>query len=322
VSGTVTGTASLSTAMAKLIGEHPADYSSLGLAPAGDLDGDGFADFLVTAFYDDTVAPDAGAVYLIHGPVSGTRSLAGSNAKLLGEAEYDKAGYGVATGDVDGDGTTDIVVPAFGADGAGGGEEGKVYVILSEPSGNFDLRFSDAVIAGTTVGEQFGKSIAVLDADADGYDDILAGGPGNSAVAHEQGAAYLFAGPLDSDRTVDDATWSVYGAEELEGVGLTVGPAGDVNADGVEDLLVGAQHGTTTHYSQAALFYGPVTGSVTLSNADFLMSAEAAVDDAGWAVGGVGDLNGDSLDDFVVGAPGYSVVSWQGAGYLWYGGGF
>ncbi|MFH1463757.1 MAG: MopE-related protein [Pseudomonadota bacterium] len=116
----------LSSADAKLTGEHNSDRAGYVLA-AGDVDGDGFDDIAASAPWVDTGGTSAGLVYLLSGPQSGTSTLAGASARLVGEDAYDIAGRAVALGDADGDGLLDIFVGAPG-EGMGGSYGGETYL--------------------------------------------------------------------------------------------------------------------------------------------------------------------------------------------------
>ena len=110
------GTISLGFADAKLTGEATYDYAGYSVSGAGDVNGDGWDDLLVGADGEDFGGTVAGAAYLVLGPVSGTVDLGASDAKLSGEAGGDYAGVSVSgAGDVDGDGSDDLLVGALGA---------------------------------------------------------------------------------------------------------------------------------------------------------------------------------------------------------------
>src|SRR6185436_16216403 len=128
VLGPVTGTVDLSLARAKLLGEAALDFAAA-VAGAGDVDADGHDDLLVGASANDSAAIDAGATYLVLGPVTGTLGLADADAKLVGEAAGDGAGWSVAgTGDVDADGHADLLIGAP-YDDEGSKQAGAVYVV-------------------------------------------------------------------------------------------------------------------------------------------------------------------------------------------------
>jgi hypothetical protein len=117
VLGPVTGSLDLSFADAKLVGERPLDYTNK-VSGAGDVDRDGHDDVLVGVYYNDEGGLDAGAAYLVLGPVTGTLDLSRADVKLVGEKTYDWAGASVSgAGDVDGDGRADLLVGAPWTDG-------------------------------------------------------------------------------------------------------------------------------------------------------------------------------------------------------------
>jgi hypothetical protein len=113
VLGPVTGDFDLSLADAKLVGEDELDYAGQGVSGAGDVDGDSHDDFLVGAWGNDEGGIDAGAAYLVLGPVTGTSDLSRADAKFVGERDRDNAGWSVSgAGDVDADGRADLLIGA------------------------------------------------------------------------------------------------------------------------------------------------------------------------------------------------------------------
>src|SRR5215218_6033957 len=108
--------------------------------------------------------------------------------------------------------------------------------------------------------------------------------------------------------------------------GFHVGPAGDLDNDGFEDVIVGAFLDPTTGPSAGAAYvlYGPIgSGAIDLAEADAKLVAELTGDFASEGFAGVGDLDGDGFDDFVIGAPGslpgQPGVPFPGAAYVFYG---
>jgi hypothetical protein len=123
--GPVTGRVDLSLADAKLVGESAADYAGISVTGAEDVNRDGFDDVLVGAWGRGSFT---GAAYVLFGPVAGTIDLSAADAKFTGEDWEDAAGWSVALlGDIDGDGTSDICIGAYGADGG----TGAAYVITT-----------------------------------------------------------------------------------------------------------------------------------------------------------------------------------------------
>ncbi len=190
--GPLSGETELGDAHARFIGERATDSAGISVSLTGDVDGDGYHDILLGASDQDSGAPDAGAVYLVSGPITGDLDLALADSRLLGEEEGDIAGYSTASpGDIDGDGFDDILVGAPGAD-RGGDAAGMVYLVLGPITGEFDLGAADALLVGENAMDLAGICVTGAgDMDGDHHADILLGAIGNGTGAYRGGAAYL-----------------------------------------------------------------------------------------------------------------------------------
>ncbi len=313
------GVQQLADADAKLVGERSDDWSGRGVSQAGDVDLDGYDDILVAAWGEDSGGREAGAAYLLRGPITGTMSLASADAKLIGESAGDYAGKPAAgAGDVNGDGLPDIIVGAY-CEGSGGYQAGAAYLVLGPVSGNIDLSTADAKFLGIAAGDETGKHLAGnFDADGDGLTDLIIGAAQQDMGGSSAGAAYLIYGPVTG--TVDLATADalLVGEDAGDEAGKSVS-ASDLDGDGVADLLVGASGDDDggTDGGAAYVIMGPVTGMLDLSAADAKLVAESADDYAGKFICGVGDTNADGLEDFMVGASRHDITgSNDGAAYL------
>ncbi len=311
-------------AVAKVMGQKAGDLAGSAVAGIGDVTGDGVPDIAVGApghnTDDGTRDGTEGALYFVSGTSTGNIGLAGSYAKLIAEDHGDFVGAAVdSAGDVNGDGHPDVIIGAVGSENTGD-YSGGAYVVSQQLSGTHAIRDVAARISGGAEGDYLGASVGgVGDLNGDGYDDVAVGAFGRDDGGTEGGALYVFYGPIDSDRDISQADAVVIGGPG-ELVGFSVSHAGDLNGDGLDDLLLGAP--SVGGAGAAYVFYGPVTGQLDTSMADAVLLGENLGDEAGTAVAGVGDMNGDGVGDVLVGAPGFdSAIGGElaGAAYIVFG---
>ncbi len=302
--GPISGDRSLSGAAIRLLGEAEGDQAGHSVAAAGDTNGNNYADLLVGAPYNDESGDDAGMAYLVQGPLSAELDLAQADARLMGEARSDRAGWCVSgAGDVDANGFDDILVGAYGED-SGEGEAGAVYLLLSPLRGHLRLDEADAKLMGEAASDHAGASIAAAgDTDGDGYDDILLGATGDDDGGSEAGAAYLVLGPVSGELSLESADAKLQGESTSDYTG-TVAGAGDLDSDGYDDLLVGApmQDEGARDGGLVYIVHGPLLASRSLSEADVTLASRESFAYAGSALAAPGDVNGDGWPDLLVGA--------------------
>ncbi|MFN7147766.1 MAG: integrin alpha, partial [Myxococcota bacterium] len=177
--GPVLDTLLASEADAVRHGTGRSDGAGFGLAGGGDVDGDGYADFVVGAFNNDDGGYTRGAAYVVRGPVSGTGAL-GEDATLHGEADNDSAGRVVALGDLDADGFSDVAVSAD-ANAWGGG--GGVWVAYGPLAGVTSLADVEARVLGEDRDDAVGEAFVIGgDHDGDGFPELFVGAPDEDTV--------------------------------------------------------------------------------------------------------------------------------------------
>jgi hypothetical protein len=254
---------------------------------AGDVDGDGYVDILVGA----TGADDGkGRVYLYRGGPHGLE-----RAPTYTMRHLEKGGIGsVLSGniDVDGDGFADVVI---GAPHGHDDRTGCVYVYHGAPGG-FSTTLTDILCEPLGAAGRFGTGVAgVGDVDGDGYGDIVVG----SDQAHDYGGRIdLFLGSARGLQ--EDPAASIRGTHGRSFFGGKLARAGDVDGDGYADVIVGAPNAKGEEGAADVFLGGP--GGLSATRVVPLQSLDGAAGIFGYAVAGIGDVDGDGYDDVAVGS--------------------
>jgi hypothetical protein len=309
----LSGALSLSDADGVLLGEARFDYAGLALSAGDDLTGDGSVDLVIGAPFSDKAGNGTGSVYLVSGPISGQRSLSLADARIDGVASNDRLGTAAAvSSDVDGDGIADLLLGAPMADG-GGTNAGRTYLLTGPLSGVTSVTGASGTVDGMANEDRLGTALAAPgDTDGDGLADLLLGAYGDDTGAGSAGAAFLVLGPATGATTTGDAYASFYGEDTADRAGLAVSAAGDVDGDGLADMLVGADRSGSSDAGAAYVVLGGVSGAMSLSDADWILRGESSSEEAGSALGAAGDVDGDGLADILIGGSGA-----DGAGVAW-----
>lgn len=212
--------------------------------------------------------------------------------------------------DVDGDGLDSVFV---GGDDCDDGDVSTgTLPTAPDPSvlaGSLSASDADVILGGTATGDRFGASIArVPDLDGDGVDEILIGAPEGERAYLYSGATIVASRGLVLQTT--DARTELYGEDGDGAFGIDVSPAGDVDGDGTEDVLVGAYRVDDSgydHLGKAYLFDGPDLLAATRigsDDADLTFMGGYEEVSAGYAVAPAGDPDGDGWADFLITGPG------------------
>lgn len=284
------GPGGLATSAALTLIGTPGSRFGAAVSTAGDLDSDGYADLLVAA-------PVNGTVAVHHGTPSGTDPVA--HTVLTGPQAASRFGAALATaGDLDGDGYSDILIGA--PDYSNGGlNEGGVYIHRGSELGVGSV--AEATLEVNVAGAHFGTSVAGAgDVNGDGFSDVLVGAPDWASGQAGEGGAFVFHGSAGGVSATPNGTIiqpNVVGA----GLGRSVSEGGDVNGDGYADVVVGAPYLTSGQANEGWIYVAQ--GSPAGIGTSDVQESNVVGQRMGWSVAGGGDVDGDGNSDVLVGSP-------------------
>jgi hypothetical protein len=290
--------------VATLLGEATSDGFGTALRGAGDVDGDGVGDVLVGAPAAEVVAGSEGVTWLFLGPVLGALIPGDAALYLHGAAGSDQAGSAVAAGDVDGDGTRELLVGAITND-TGGADAGAVYVVDWAGEAGLSLADAGCTLTGERAGDDAGRTLAVLDWDGDGIDEVAIGSTAADIGGSNAGAVWIADASGSGTTSLRDAAVVFDGGEANAGAASDLATGLDADGDGRDDLLVGAPLGTGTSASTGVAYLvsaGTASGSLRTVAAARLQVAGGRADATGAAVAFAGDVDGDGAGDALLGA--------------------
>ncbi|MBL7983291.1 MAG: FG-GAP repeat protein [Flavobacteriales bacterium] len=264
----------------------------------GDVNGDGYSDFMVGM----RLFGGAGAALGFHG---GTYNLANTPTltRYSGQSGA-RSGTSVAnTGDLNGDGYSDMAV---GAPDASNGQAGEGVVYVHYGGTNGLSATPSLTLEANVAGARYGASVASAgDINGDGYADLVVGAPLSAGT----GAAYVYLGSAAGLSTTPALTWTGTAGAEF---GASVATAGDTNGDGFSEVLVGAPSANLVQVYQGDPNSLPFTVTITLTG--------PAGSRFGAAVATAGDVNGDGRSDIVIGAPLFTNgQANEGAAFIYHG---
>jgi hypothetical protein len=342
-------------------GAKAGDESGRSVSNIGDINGDGVDDLAIGA--PGGIGNAAGSAYIIFGskesdyfnnPIE-LSNLDGKGFEIQGSELFTNrnAGWAIsAAGDINGDGIKDLLIGASNPGNNESGTIGETYVIFGKE--NFDstlnldeqkFGFDDGLIIYSYNKDNLnddknslGYSVSDAgDINGDGIDDLIIGAPYADPNGNNSGSSYVIYGRSEDNPFTDDI--NIFNLNSSDGFvingqngdksGFSVSKAGDINGDGIGDLIIGAKDGNPDKKESAGRSYvvfgsedsEDFDSSINLSDLDgsngFAINGISAGDNSGWSVGALGDINGDGIDDIIVGAN--NANSTAGQSYVIYG---
>ena len=316
----------------KIFGSANEDESGYSVSGAGDFNGDGLDDIILASRKADPNGnTDFGICYIIFGKSIDIAdidlaSLDSANGfRILGAANDGRTNWKVGgRGDINGDGFSDVIISSQYVHKAGRSDAGTSYVIFGKAS-NFaeiDLSILTAPLGFAIFGKSGSHSgtlvATVGDFNGDGYDDFVIGAAlGDLNGRTNSGTSYLIFGKSSGYTNIDllyltpDHGFTVSGADAQDLSGHAVSYAGDINGDGFDDVIIGANGADPNSRTNAGISYVIFGKASNFTNIDlanlaidqgFRILGASGGDNSGLSVSGAGDVNGDGYSDIVIGA--------------------
>lgn len=275
------------------------------LSCAGDMNGDGFSDIIICApAYDHSTNGGRASIYF--------GSKVGLNLSVKSQIISGQPGASLgqsiaSAGDINGDGYSDIIIGVPNFDKSAASKDDGLALVFHGSASSVTTSPTQ-LVPGTKMQSDFGFSVSSAgDTNGDGFDDVIVGAPLYDNGEANEGVAFLYYGSsLGIQNQVGSFTLIEMNQANAQ-FGWSVSNAGDVNGDGYDDIIIGANlYDMPGGFNGGAgfVFYGSQTGiSLAIANAVHIDQGSAQ---SGSAVSSAGDVNGDGYDDVIVGAPFYT----------------
>ncbi len=322
----------------RLSGIDLVDRAGWSVSNAGDVNGDGVDDLIIGAYIADPNGDQSGETYVVFGSTSprpanfDLSSLDGTNGFVLnGTNISDLSGISVSGGgDINGDGKADIIIGSNFADSDGFDGNGRTDIIFGAETfaASFELSSLNGAngfsVTGTGNFDLSGNAVSNAgDVNNDGFDDVIISGIG--------GRYYVVFGsdqafPADINVSTLNGTngFTITGAGSFRN-GVSASNAGDLNGDGIDDLVVGTGRANSGR-GEAYVIFGTDGGFSATINAflldgsnGFIIRGDADFQNVGESVSSAGDINGDGIDDLLIGAFGSGNSFTEGETFVLFG---
>ena len=296
------------------------------VADPGDLEADGVRDLAVGAPFDDDDGNDRGAVWMLfmddNGRVDQEQKISSDAGDFGGNLDDDDLFGSALAGidDLDGDAAFDLAVGVPGDD-ENGPDRGAIWILfldiegrvrqeqkIAEGEGGFDGNLDDD--------DRFGSAVANIgDVNGDGISDLVVGAPNDDDGPTNAGAVWILFmrmdGTVDDWQKISDSDGGFGGSlDEEDHFGAAVAGIGDLDNDGIPDLVVGAPGGDKSGQDRGEVWVlfldieGRVRQQQRIAEGDGGFDGSLSDDDSfGSAVANIGDFNDDGIPDLAIGAP-------------------
>ncbi|MFN0276021.1 MAG: FG-GAP-like repeat-containing protein [Chitinophagales bacterium] len=268
------------------------------MSNAGDVNGDGYDDLLVSAIdHSEPIETEEeeGKLYLFYGSPDGLDTIPAWTYQP--NETLTITGFSTDGGDLNGDGYSDIIAGCLQWTGAAT-DEGKAILFYGGPDGPADE--PDWQFSQGQEGALVGSGVALSgDINSDGFNDLFIGSKMWDGGNIDEGKTWMFYGSADGPV---ESGWTWEAEQDSAISGYPISYAGDVNGDGYDDVIIGANqyNNTLEDDGLAVCFYGSAAGLSSLPN--WQMTEGQKKSNFGHWVDGAGDVNGDGYDDVLIAA--------------------